>query len=58
MKDVKIQDNFLEQNYFDKLIEEVDGPFCPYFIQDHVKLPKRWSFSNDTYNLQRLATPK
>ena len=44
MKDVKIQDNFLEQNYFDKLIREVDGPFCPYFIQDHVNFPNDGHF--------------
>ena len=44
MKNVKIQDNFLEQNYFDKLIKEVDGPFCPYFIQDHVNFPNDGHF--------------
>ena len=44
MKNVKIQDNFLEQNYFDKLIEEVDVPFCPYFIQDHVNFPNDGHF--------------
>ena len=36
MKDVKIQDNFLEQNYFNKLIKISGGEFCPYFIQNHV----------------------